>query len=102
MFRMTSWEHAELCDVDLRGADFYGAGLAGVRLLGCDLTGADFSKATMAGAALHRSTVEGLLGADALRGAVVAGDQVLSLALPVLAALGVRVDDDYLDRERPD
>jgi uncharacterized protein YjbI with pentapeptide repeats len=97
MFRMTRWEHAELRDCDLRDADFHASALAGVRLLGCDLTGADFSKATMAGAALHGSTVAGIRGADSLRGAVVAGDQVFSLALPVLAALGITVDDGYLD-----
>jgi len=97
MFRMTQWEHAELRDVDLRDADFHASKLAGVRLLGCDLTGADFSKATMAGAALHGSTVAGIKGADSLRGAVIASDQVLALAGPVLAALGIAVDDFYLD-----
>jgi uncharacterized protein YjbI with pentapeptide repeats len=100
-FRMTRWEHAEFRDVDLRDADFHASALAGVRLLGCDLTGADFSRATMAGAALHGSTVDGIKGADSLRGAVVAGDQVLSLALPVLAALGIVVDDGYLDGDPP-
>jgi uncharacterized protein YjbI with pentapeptide repeats len=93
MFRMTRWDHAELRDVDLRGADFYGSDLTGARLLGCDLTAADLSKCTMAGAALHGSTLTDLRGADSLRGAVIAGDQVLQLALPVLVALGIVVDD---------
>lgn len=96
MFRMTRWEQAELRDVDLRHADFYASTMAGVRLLGCDLTGADFTKAVMAGAALHGSTVEGLKGADSLRGVVIASDQVLALAAPMLVALGIAVDDDYL------
>jgi uncharacterized protein YjbI with pentapeptide repeats len=99
MFRMTKWEHAEFRDADLRDADFHASALAGVRLLGCDLTGADFSRANLAGAAFHGSTVAGILGADSMRGAVVAGDQVLQLALPVLAALGITVDDGYLDAD---
>jgi len=96
MFRMTTWEFAELRDVDLRESDFHASTLTGMRLLGCDLTGADLSKATMAGAALHGSTVEHIRGADSLRGAVIASDQVLSVALHVFAALGIVVDDDYL------
>jgi len=96
MFRMTTWDVAELRDVDLRDADFHAATLTGARLLGCDLTGADLSKAKLAGAALHGSTVEGIKGADSLRGVVIGSDQVLPVALPVFAALGIVVDDDYL------
>lgn len=96
-FRMTAWDHAELTDVDLRDVDFYGSNLTGVRLLGCDLTGADFSKARMEGAALHGSTLDGVRGGDSLRGVVIGADQILPLALPVFAALGVVVDDAYLN-----
>ena len=95
-FRMSSWEVAELSSVDLRDADFHASGLAGVRLLDCDLTRADVSKASLAGAALHGSKLEGLRGADALRGAVIAGDQVMALTVPLLLAMGIVVDDDYL------
>lgn len=101
MFRMTRWDHAEFRDVDLRGADFYASDLTGARILGCDLTGADLTRCTMAGAALHGSTLVDLRGADSLRGAVIAGDQVLQLALPVLVALGVVVDDEYLAEGPP-
>ncbi|HJV09414.1 MAG TPA: pentapeptide repeat-containing protein [Acidimicrobiales bacterium] len=95
-FRMSSWDVAELSSVDLRDADFHASTLAGVRLLGCDLTGADVSKASMAGAALHGSTVEGLKGADCLRGVVIGSEQVVSLTVPLLVAMGIVVDDDYL------
>jgi uncharacterized protein YjbI with pentapeptide repeats len=94
MFRMTTWDHAELSDVDLHDADFYAAALAGVRFYGCDLTGADLSKATMAGARLHGSTLEGIKGADSLRGAVIGADQILPVALSVFAAMGIVVDDE--------
>lgn len=94
MFRMTSWDHAELSDVDLRDADFYAATLGGVRFVGCDLTGADLSKAAMAGTRLHGSTLEGIRGADSLRGAVIGGDQILPVALSVFASMGIVVDDE--------
>ena len=95
-FRMSSWDVAELSSVDLRDADFHASTLAGVRLVDCDLARADVSKATMDGTALHGSTLEGLRGADALRGAVIASDQVVSLTVPLLLAMGIVVDDDYL------
>lgn len=93
-FRMSTWERCELRDVDLREADFHAARLPGARLLACDLRGADFTKAELPGASLHHSTVEGIRGAESLRGVVIGSDQVLPLALPVFAALGIVVDDD--------
>lgn len=93
-FRMSNWDSAELSEVDLREADFHAATLAGARFLGCDLTGADFSTAKAAGVALHRSTLEGIRGADSLRGAVINSDQILALAVPLFGALGIVVDDD--------
>ena len=94
-FRMTSWKAAEFRDVDLRNADFHASTFRGVRFLGCNLSGADMSKASTAGTALHGSTVENIRGADSLRGAVIGSDQVLPLAFPVFAALGIVVDDDH-------
>ncbi len=94
-FRMTTWDAAEFCDVDLRDADFHASTFTGVRFHGCDLSGADMSKVAMAGTALHGSTLENLRGADSLRGAVIGSDQVLPLAFPVFAALGIVVDDDH-------
>lgn len=100
-FRMSAWDTCVLSEVNLRDVDFHGAKLAGVHLLGCDLTGADFSKTTTSAVALHGSTLEGIKGAGNLRGAVIAGDQVLMLALRVFASLGIVVDDDYLSGEEP-
>lgn len=94
-FRMTTWDAAEFREVDLRDADFHASTFTGVSFLGCDLSGADVSKAAMAGTALHGSTVENIRGADSLRGAVIGSDQVLPLAFPVFAALGIVVDDDF-------
>ncbi len=85
----------EFLHVDLRDADFHAATFSGVRLLSCDLTGADLSQATMAGTALHGSTVDNVRGADSLRGVVIGSDQVVPIAFPVFAAMGIVVDDDY-------
>jgi hypothetical protein len=54
------------------------------------------SKTTTSGIALHGSTLDALVGAANLRGAVIAGDQVLPLALRVFAAMGIVVDDDFV------
>ncbi len=94
-FRMTTWDSAEFRSVDLRDADFHASTLTKVRFLDCDLSGADVSKVKMAGTALHGSTVENIRGADSLGGAVIGSDQVLPLAFPVFAALGIVVDDDH-------
>jgi uncharacterized protein YjbI with pentapeptide repeats len=93
-FRMSTWERCEFHDVDLSEADFYAARLPGARLLRCDLRGADFTKAELPGAALHHSTLDGIRGAESLRGVKIGSAQVLSLALPLFAALGIAVDDD--------
>ena len=96
-FRMTAWDHVEFSAVDLRDADFHAARLTGARFVDCDLTRADFAKASMAGTGLHGSVLEGVKGADGLRGVVLGSDQVLSLAFSVFAALGISVDDDPLN-----
>jgi hypothetical protein len=64
-------------------------------LLGCDLARADFAKAKLTGAVLHRSRLDGVRGADALRGVVIGSDQMLPLSASLLAALGIVVDDDH-------
>ena len=43
---------------------------------------------------LHGSTVDRLKGADALAGCTIGSDQLVSLAVPILAARGITVDDD--------
>jgi hypothetical protein len=46
---------------------------------------------------LHGSILDGLLGAGALRGLIIASDQILPLALPILTAHDITVDDTYFD-----
>jgi uncharacterized protein YjbI with pentapeptide repeats len=92
-FRMTAWERSVFDGCLLAGADFGSGRLAGTRIHRCDLTGADFSKATLDGVSLHGSTLDGVRGGESLRGVVIGSDQVLPLAFPVFAALGIRIDD---------
>jgi uncharacterized protein YjbI with pentapeptide repeats len=74
-------------------ADFYDSAIDGAVLWQCDLSGATFAKARATGARLHGSRLDGIGGADCLRGASFASDQVAELALPVFAALGLVIDD---------
>lgn len=85
-------------DCDLTGADLLGARLTDVRFVDCRLDEAEFSSARTEGSlALHGSTFAGARGLQDLRNLVIAHDQALPLALPLLAAHGVKVDDTYLD-----
>jgi uncharacterized protein YjbI with pentapeptide repeats len=101
--RTSTFERCELSGCDLRDADLYAARLKDTRLVHSQLDGTEWSKATVDNVALHGSSLEGLKGVDRLLGVVIASDQLLPLALPLLAALGVTVDDDYLtDLDRDD
>lgn len=95
--RMASFERCQLTGCDLRGADLYGARLRHTRLLHSQLDGTEWSAATAGDLALHHSSLDGVRGVGSLRNLVIGSDQVLSLAVPVLATLGIVVDDDYLD-----
>ena len=46
---------------------------------------------------LHGSTVDRLKGAESLQGLTIGSDQLVPLALPILAARGITVDDDAPD-----
>lgn len=92
--RMTNWERCELVDCDLTEADLASAHMDGIHLFGCDLSWAELSKASLAGARLHGSRLEGAKGVENLRGAVIGSDQMVPVALSLLTAIGITVDDD--------
>jgi uncharacterized protein YjbI with pentapeptide repeats len=96
-FRMASFERCELTGCDLRGADLYGARLRHTRLVHSQLDGTEWSAATAEDVALHHSSLDDVRGIGALRNLVIGSDQLLSVAVPMLATLGIVVDDDYLD-----
>jgi uncharacterized protein YjbI with pentapeptide repeats len=93
-FRMGEAKAVRFEDVDLRRGDFYAALLEGTRFFDCDLTGAQFAKARTAGVRFHGSNLTDLQGGSDLAGAVIDSSQVLSVAMGVLSALGIRVDDE--------
>lgn len=87
---------------DLTAADLLGARMTDVRFVDCRLDEAELSSARTEGTlALHGSTFTGARGLQDLRNLVIAHDQALPLALPLLAAHGVTVDDAYLDPPPP-
>ena len=69
-------------------------GRGGRPLAAATSAGASFAKARATGARLHGSRLDGIRGADCLRGASFASDQVVELAWPVFAALGMVIDDE--------
>jgi len=95
--RMATLERCAFDDCDLGQADLYAARVTESRFLRCRLDETEWSEAALDDVALHRSTFDGLRGAVALRNCTISSDQVVDLAGPVFAALGIVVDDDYLD-----
>jgi uncharacterized protein YjbI with pentapeptide repeats len=93
-FRMGEATAVRFEDVDLRRGDFYAAALEGTRFFDCDLTGAQFAKARTPGVRFHGSNLTDLKGGGDLAGAVIDSSQVLSVAIGVLSALGIQVDDE--------
>jgi uncharacterized protein YjbI with pentapeptide repeats len=98
--RMAVGERVQFEHCSLVGADFYAARLADVRLFDSDLTEVEFSQADLTGGRLHGSKLERLRGARYLSGVTIDSTQVVSLALEMFAATGVRIDDER-DAERP-
>lgn len=91
--RRATWERCEVVGCRLRGADLTGGRFTASALLRSDLTGATLTGAAMGGTRLHGSTVEGLVGAEALRGVVIGRDQVVPVGVALLAGAGIVVDD---------
>lgn len=91
--RMCHFERVTFDGVDLQAADFTGTTFAKCRLFDCNLTGADFSKVKAEGARLHGSVLEGIKGADSLRGVVIDSTQMVPLGVRLLATMAIAVDD---------
>ncbi len=91
--RAARLERCAIVDCDLTGSDWYGARVARSRITGSRLDGSELSGVELDDVALHGSTLADARGMGGLRNVVIGSDQVLDIALPVLAALGIRVDD---------
>jgi Pentapeptide repeats (9 copies) len=93
-FRSTRGDHLELTDCSMVEADLCETALTKSTLDGCDLRGSDFSKASVHGVRLGRSKLEGVRGSTSMRGVVVAGDQVIPLALNLFGDLGIEIQNE--------
>ncbi len=91
--RLARSDHVQMIDCSLLGADFHEAVLAESMLDGCDLRGSDFSKTSVQGLRLVRSRLDGVRGAMSMGGVVIAGDQVLPLALSLFAELRIEIQN---------
>ena len=80
-------------DCVLREADLTGSTWKDAALVDCDLDAAIVVDADLRGTASPGSSIDRVIGADSLRGIVIAEDQALGLGLRVLDALGITVED---------
>jgi uncharacterized protein YjbI with pentapeptide repeats len=98
--RMSHAKSVTFEDVDLSNGDFYAAVLENTKFFDCNLTASEFSKAKMEQVRFHGSNLLDLKGGQYLGGSVIETSQVLSVALGVLSALNVLVDDDRETAEK--
>jgi uncharacterized protein YjbI with pentapeptide repeats len=92
--RMSDAKSVRFEDVDLSEGDFYAAELKNTSFFDCNLTAAEFSKSSTDDVRFHGSNLLDLRGARYLGGSTIETSQVLSVALGVLSALDIGVDDD--------
>jgi uncharacterized protein YjbI with pentapeptide repeats len=93
-FRLSTGVRVEFADCGLMLSDFTSAKLESARFLRCNLSGCEFSSATLDGARLHGSILDDLRGAQSLRRVVIDSTQAIPLALCLLGASGIVVDDE--------
>lgn len=93
-FRTAKLDRCEWNDCLLSEADFYASKISTSSFHGCDLSRAEFSRAACDRVSLHGSTLDRIRGANSLGGCTIGTDQVTTLAPSLLAAVGIRVDDD--------
>jgi uncharacterized protein YjbI with pentapeptide repeats len=80
--------------VNLAEASFQEARLQDVHFVDCRLTGADFRGASLRHCAISGTSLDGVLGIEALRGVRMPWDDIVASAGALAAALGIEVEDD--------
>jgi uncharacterized protein YjbI with pentapeptide repeats len=81
----------------LMQADFQEANLRAVRFVDCDLTEADFADTRFDRCELRGCTIDGIRGAERLRGVAMPWEDIVAAVGTFAAAVGVTVLDDRLD-----
>jgi uncharacterized protein YjbI with pentapeptide repeats len=99
---MAALERVRFEGCDLARIELIDARLESVAFLSCDLTGGDVSRARTHHGRFVRSTIDGLLGAEALAGSTVDAAQVVPLALALCASLGIAIGDPDTDVDGAD
>ena len=92
--RSVKAERVMFSDCVLREADLTDSSWVESSFVDCDLAATIVDRARMTGARFHGSSVERVVGADSLRGIVIAPEQALNLGLRVLDAMGITTEDD--------
>jgi uncharacterized protein YjbI with pentapeptide repeats len=92
--RASVLDRCEIVDTDLSGADLYGTRVSRSAFRRCDLTEVDVSASEFEQVSLHGSTVDRLKGAEALQRVTIGSEQLVPLALPILKAREITVDDE--------
>jgi uncharacterized protein YjbI with pentapeptide repeats len=93
-FRLSKGVRVDFGECGLEASDFTSAKLESARFLRCNLSGCEFSGAKLDGARLHGSILDDLRGAQSLRHVVIDSTQAIPLALCLLGASGIVVDDE--------
>lgn len=91
--RFAKLERVVFRDCRMGECDFYGASLKDVLFERCELREATFSACTLERVELRGCALEGLRGAEALRGARMPWNDVLECAPLFAAALGIEIAD---------
>jgi uncharacterized protein YjbI with pentapeptide repeats len=92
-FRFCEFSSVVLKDCDLRGTDFQGSTFKKVRFEHCELEGAQFRQCRVESLDFRSSNVAGLLGVEALKGAIISSGQAVDLSPTLAHALGIAVED---------
>lgn len=92
-FRMAKLVNVRFEDCDLQESDFKEAQLQKVVFSGCDMTGTDFLQAKMHNVDLRGSNITAIRGLTGLRGATIDTTQLIGLANPLAAELGIKIGD---------
>jgi uncharacterized protein YjbI with pentapeptide repeats len=93
-FAGTTFERVAFDGCLLAQTDLGGALLRSVRINHCDLTEADLREVRIDGCELRACTLDGLVGAERLRGAAMPWADVVGNAALLAHALGIRVLED--------
>jgi uncharacterized protein YjbI with pentapeptide repeats len=100
--RAARLDHCEIVDCDLTGSDWYAARVMESFITGSRLDGAELSAIDLENVVVLGSTFAGAQGLSSLRNVTIGTGQLLEIGLPVLAGLGIVIDDAALDPDDPD